>query len=149
MRSRAAPTSATLIDAASVTLDLAALVPFARWCPNAHHHARTFDTRFYVARAPADGSVASVDETENARLFWATAAEVLDRCGAGELRAIFPTRRTLERLSALGHLDAAIADAARRPPTVVTPWIDGDLLRIPDGLGYPVTAEPVATALRG
>jgi hypothetical protein len=46
-----------------------------------------------------------------------------------------------------------VADARAHPARPVTPWVerrdDGEHLCIPDDLGYPVTSEPVATALRG
>ncbi len=41
-----------LLDEVGGTLDLAALVPFARWLP-AHVHHTVFDTRFYLARGAA------------------------------------------------------------------------------------------------
>ena len=141
---------AALLDAQGVTLDLDALVPFARWCPQPGHHHRTFDTRFYLARANAD--VATVDATENVHLFWATAAEVLARADAGSVRIIFPTRRNLERLAALESFEAAVDHARATPLTTVTPWIehraDGDMLCIAPALGYAVTEEPLATAFR-
>ena len=57
------------------------LVPFARWCPT-FKEARNFDTRFYLARAPADARVATTN-AESVRAFWATAADVLARADAG------------------------------------------------------------------
>ena len=41
------------LAAAASGLDLDALTYFARWRP-AHAHDRIFDTRFYLARLPAD-----------------------------------------------------------------------------------------------
>ena len=140
-----------LLDASGLKLDLAALVPFARWCPNFGHQSRTFDTRFYLARAPSDAD-ASVDATENSSLFWASAPEVICRADEGDLRIIFPTRRNLERLGNLGNFDAAVAHADATPVTMITPWIetrgDGQVLCIPVGLGYPVTEERLDDALR-
>ena len=89
-----------LLAAEHLDLDLDALVPFARWRPN-FPEARVFDTRFYLARVAADAPAARVDETENVRVFWATAQRVLDLADAGEVSIIFPTRRNLERLAAL------------------------------------------------
>lgn len=137
---------------AGLALDPAPLVPFARWLP-AHAHMRIFDTRFYIARMPEGVSEPVVDDTENVRVFWATAQAVLDDADAGRARIIFPTRRNLERLARFASFDEAAADAARYPIRPVTPWEDqiGGVphLRIPDDLGYPVTAEPITSALRG
>ena len=136
---------------AGLTLD-PALVPFARWLP-AHAHMRIFDTRFYLARLPHGAPAPVADDTENVRVFWATAQSVLDDADAGRVRIIFPTRRNLERLACFASFDEAAADAARYPIRPVTPWtddIDGvPHLRIPDDLGYPVTFEPITSALRG
>ena len=143
---------AALLDAHRLSLDLDALVPFARWCPN-FKETRTFDTRFYLARVAADHAEASVDATENVHLFWATAADVLKRGDAGDLKIIFPTRRNLERLAQLADFDAAIAHADAHPVTKITPWVeerDGEQhLTIPAGIGYPVTSEPLRAVMRG
>ena len=70
----------------------------------------------------------------------------------GRARAIFPTRRNLERLAGFTSITEARADAALHPVTKVTPWIEergGEkLLCIPEGIGYPVTSEPLETARR-
>ncbi|SEQ86277.1 NUDIX hydrolase [Sphingobium sp. YR768] len=141
-----------LIDRHGVRLDLDALTPFARWHPAPFEQARRiYDTRFYIARAP-EGQMASVDSTENVRLFWSSAADTLARCAAGEGQVIFPTRRNLERL-ALGasHADL-MAQAMAYPVEKVRPWKeerDGEMhLCIPDHLGYPVTSEPLRQVRR-
>jgi len=140
-----------LLAAQGLSLDLAALVPFARWCPN-FSEARTFDTRFYLARAAHDHAEARVDATENVHLFWATAADALARSQRGEVRIIFPTRRNLERLAGLAGFAGAVADATSHPQPIITPWVEGEgdgrTLHIPSGLGYPVTSELLATAFR-
>ena len=128
------------------------LVPFARWCPN-HPHARIFDTMFYLAELPAEAPPASVDATENARLFWASATEALAMCDRGEAAAIFPTRRNLERLAQFGSFADAAAHASATPIVTVTPWVVGEgdarRLHIPEDAGYPVTSEALTTAMRG
>lgn len=135
-----------------IALDPAPLIPFARWLP-AHAHMRIFDTRFYLARLPWDAPDPVVDDTENVRVFWASAQTVLDDADAGRVRIIFPTRRNLERLARFESFDDAAADAARRPIRTVTPWAEDrggvSHLCIPDDLGYPVTSEPITSAMRG
>lgn len=133
-------------------LDLNSLVPFARWCPN-FRESRTFDTRFYLARAPSAGAAISVDPREHVRLLWTSAAAMLEAANAGDAHIIFPTRRNLERLSLFSGFDDAVAHAACHPVRTITPWIeprDGvPHLCIPEGMGYPVVAEPLDLARRG
>lgn len=137
---------------AGTALDLAALHPFARWLPD-HVGMRIFDTRFYLARLPADAPCATVDETENVRLLWSTAAQVLADADAGRARIIFPTRRNLERLARFASFEEAVADAQAHTIRTITPHVEErDGVRhlcIPGDLGYPVTSEEIATAMRG
>ncbi len=145
------PFARVLADAA-MRIDVEALDYFARWLP-AHAASRTFDTLFYLARLPDDVPAARVDATENVRLFWSSAADVLADADAGRVTIIFPTRRNLERLAQFATIDAAFADAARHPVRTITPWVESragvDHLCIPDDLGYPVTSEPLTDAVRG
>lgn len=135
-----------------VALDPEALIPFARWRP-AHAHARIFDTRFYLARLPEDAPDPVVDETENVRVFWATAQSVLDDADAGRVRIIFPTRRNLERLAQFASFEEARSHAAQYPIRTVSPWTeerDGEThLCIPNDLGYPVTSQLFTSVVRG
>ncbi|HAF42421.1 MAG TPA: NUDIX hydrolase [Sphingobium sp.] len=141
-----------LLDRHGLGIAFEALTPFARWHPAPFERAaRVFDTRFYLARAP-EGQMASVDSTENVRLLWSSAAEVLARCDAGEGRIIFPTRRNLERLAPFASHADLVAHAAAFPVEKVRPWKeerDGEAhLCIPDHLGYPVTSEPMRQVRR-
>lgn len=139
------------IGALSLELRLDALVPFSRWLPRNVSH-RVFDTHFYLARAP-EKCEPIVDGSENVRVFWMTAQGVLDAADAGRAHIIFPTRRNLERLALLGTWEAAVAHARAHPARMVTPWIEergGERhLCIPDDLGYPVTSQLLAEAMRG
>ena len=143
---------AQALGATDTRLNLDELVPFARWLPQ-HAHMRIFDTRFYLARLPADTPVATVDGTENVRLLWATAGQVLADADAGRATIIFPTRRNLERLAQFASFDEAAAHARAISIRTITPWTeqrDGhSYLCIPADLGYPVTAEPMREAQRG
>ncbi len=140
-----------LVDAAAFDLD--ALVPFARWRPPRDVGHRVFDTRFYLARLPDDAPAPEADGGESVRLFWASAREVLGEADAGRARIIFPTRRNLERLAQFDSHDAIVADARAHPVTAITPWVEArggaPHLCIPEGLGYPVTAQPSRSAERG
>lgn len=138
----------TLIDRDGIELDLDELIPFARWCPK-HREARVFDTRFYIARAPDDLPPPVVDDTENVRTFWASAHEVIDHAAADRVKVIFPTMRNLERLGLFESFEAALAHARATPVEIIAPFMeerDGvPHLCIPEGLGYPVTAESFGT----
>jgi 8-oxo-dGTP pyrophosphatase MutT (NUDIX family) len=142
---------AALLAEQGLALDLAALIPFARWCPN-FRETRRFDTLFFLAEAPADAPVPTVAEAEAVRAFWASAAEILAEVDAGHAHVIFPTRRNLERLAGYASIAEAYADAARHAVTRITPWVaevDGEPhVCIPEGIGYPVTSEPLETARR-
>jgi len=133
-----------------LTLDLAALTPFARWKPN-FRETRRFDTLFFLAET-TETSDLIVAEAEAVRAFWASAAESLAEIEAGRAHAIFPTRRNLERLARFASIDEAHADALRHPVTVITPWVEerggAPHVCIPEGLGYPVISEPLETARR-
>ncbi|MDX3900335.1 MAG: NUDIX domain-containing protein [Sphingobium sp.] len=142
----------TLLDAEGVALDLSVLLPFARWHPAAFERARrAYDTRFYLTRAPR-AQEALADANETVHLFWSGAAAALARCDAGEGKVIFPTRRNLERLAQYRSFEEAASHAAAIPATKITPWFEdreGERhLCIPDDLGYPVTSELLARAVR-
>lgn len=143
---------ADLLVAQGLALDLDALVPFARWMP-AFHQARIFDTLFLLAEAPPGDWHPTPQPGECEAVLWVSAAELLARIGRGEATAIFPTLRNLERLAQYASIAEARADAAAHPIETITPWVeevDGiRFVTIPDGLGYPVTREPLDTVRRG
>ncbi len=140
-----------MLRALALRLDPAVLTPFARWRPDLGEK-RNFDTMFFLAEAPT-GAVAEADGGESVHAVWMTADDALVEADAGRYRVIFPTRRNLERLARLGSLERARDHAGAHPVRPITPWIeqrDGQAwLCIPEGCGYPITAEPVETALRG
>lgn len=136
-----------------LTLDLDALVPFARWCPRGITSHRIFDTRFYLSDLGTGAVDLDVDATENTRLFWIGAQDALALADSGELSVIFPTRRNLERLALFASFAEAKAHAEAYPVRTIVPQVaecDGrEALTIPDDLGYPVTYEALDRALRG
>lgn len=141
-----------LLEARGLRLDLDALAPFARWKP-AFHQARIFDTIFFMAEAPQGDWRPHPQAGECEAVDWLSATDVLARVADGRASAIFPTVRNLERLAQFDSIAAARADAAAHPVETITPWIaehDGEPhLFIPEGLGYPVTREPLASVRRG
>jgi 8-oxo-dGTP pyrophosphatase MutT (NUDIX family) len=131
-------------------IDAQALTPFARWCPRL---ARAYDTRFYLADLGTGTVTLSPDAGESEQLLWLSPQEALTRADRGDLSVIFPTRRNLERLALFSGFAQARDHALATPLTTITPSVrdhDGaPWLTIPDGLGYPVLGEPLATAQRG
>jgi len=142
---------ATLLDEHRLSLDLDALTPFARWKP-AFKHARIFDTLFLLAEAGDGAWQPRHQPGECEAAFWISAIEALAMIERGEASAIFPTKRNLERIAQYGTIADARAAAAAYPIDCITPWIEemdgAPHVRIPEGLGYPVIAEPLATAFR-
>jgi 8-oxo-dGTP pyrophosphatase MutT (NUDIX family) len=143
---------AALLAADRLSLDLRALIPFARWVP-AHEVSRRFDTLFFVARAPDGDLTPHVGSSECQSATWLSASAALEQSERGEAKLIYPTLKNLERLAQFDSFDAIVADARRHPilPVVATlEWRDGEeIVRIPDGLGYPVTADPLLGVSRG
>lgn len=131
-------------------LDLAALAPFARWCPR---WDGAFDTRFFLFDLGTGAVEITVDATENTRLFWTSAARALEMADSGEISVIFPTRRNLERLAQFASFAETRAHAEATPIETISPQRQergGEMyLTIPEGLGYPVTSQAMATVKRG
>lgn len=140
-----------LIEAHGLRIDLDSLTPFARWMP-AFKQPRKFDTMFFLAPAPMGDWPPRPQEGECVAAEWASPAELVRRIDHGEASAIFPTKRNLERLAQHATIEAALYDARNHPLDTIIPWvedIDGEPhVRIPEGRGYPVIAEPLATAFR-
>jgi 8-oxo-dGTP pyrophosphatase MutT (NUDIX family) len=132
------------------TLGLETLTPFARWCPQ---WDGAFDTRFFLADLGTGAVEIAVDATENTRLFWTSAKRALEMADSGEISVIFPTRRNLERLAQFATFAETRAHAEATPIATISPRHedrDGErYLAIPEGLGYPVTSQAMATVKRG
>lgn len=132
--------------------DFEALVPFARWCPPPGATPRRYDTRFYIAVATDHDHVVEADGNETASLGWHSADEILGRANEGRATVVFPSRRNLERLAQFGSAADLLDHARDHPVRMISPWIEmrdgADHLCIPEGLGYPVTSEPLTSARR-
>lgn len=80
---------------------------------------KRFDARFYVARMPA-GQIPEADEGEQFEPVWVTPADALARHDAGQFSMIFPTIRTLRRLSRLSSIDELIGLCRTEKPLFVS-----------------------------
>ena len=141
---------AALLEAGGHHLDLGQLVPFARWLPPMFA-PRRFDTRFYVARRESD-AVAVHDEDEAAHHLWLTAAQALEEGEQGRHVVIFPTMANLARLAVYPSFAQVLEHLAHTPVRLVVILQQEEngvqVLRIPEGFGYPVFMREVQEAER-
>ena len=132
-------------------LDLDAVTPFARWMP-AFKQPRRFDTLFFLAPALPGEWLPRPQPGECEAAEWASAANLLARIEQAQASAIFPTKRNLERIARFMSFDEAIDDARAHSMETIVPWVEqrggADFICIPEHRGYPVTSEPVSSALR-
>lgn len=93
---------------------------------------KRFDTRFFVARMPQHQRPVA-DEGEQFEPVWVNPAAGLARHERGEFNIIFPTIRTLRRLSAFGSTDEVLAHARGQERIVIScpraGWVGGRLER--------------------
>jgi len=111
---------ATLV-ARHLHLNVAALVPFARWVTPAAERRR-FDARFFMMRAP-EGQHGAHDTTETSQCVWARPADLLTRWSDGDIQLAPPTHHTLWTLAGAASVDDALAAAARRPLNTINPLL--------------------------
>jgi 8-oxo-dGTP pyrophosphatase MutT (NUDIX family) len=133
-----------LLASLDATLRLDLLVPHARWITPAVE-PRRYDTRFFLALAPAD-QVASHDRHEITDAEWLGPADALARERAGDITLPPPTMRTLELLGRFDRAAELLADAATRRPPLVRPVFhalpEGLILALPGDALHP-EPEPV------
>lgn len=86
----------------------------ARWIAD-RNNPRRFDTAFFAARMPADQEPVA-DDTEQFEPVWVRPAAAIERHKAGRFLMLFPTIRTLERLSAYPDVDAVLTACAGEDP---------------------------------
>ena len=100
-------TMEAFVRESELVLSFDALVPLSRWVTPVGMPKR-FDTRFFVARAPAAQEV-TVDGTETVEHRWMRPADALLRNSG--MKLLTPTRKTLEWLGSCVDVDAALAFA--------------------------------------
>ena len=117
-------------------LDLAGLVPLARWVTPTVE-ARRFDTRFFVARAP-HGQSGAHDNNETMASFWAAPAHVLERFARSEIQLAPPTHRTLAQLAWCKNVEAAFAIARAASLEPICP----ELVEVGDTMALTLPGDP-------
>ncbi len=124
---------------------------FARWRPPAGVGHRRYDTWFFAARTP-EAQIAEADGGEATHVVWAPPSVMLADRDAGKRKMIFPTSRNVELLNVSASSDDVFRFAKERTIRLVEPRVverDGArFLTIPDDMGYPVTEEPLESAMR-
>lgn len=103
-------------------LSCADLRPWTRWITPRMPSMMTkrFDTRFFLARAPA-AQIAVHDNHETTESLWTTPRNALLRYWAGELLLAPPQIMSLSHLCLYANVEHALADAASRRPPVIQP----------------------------
>jgi recombination protein RecT len=113
-----------MLDELDARVDAGALHYFSRWI-TPPSETRRFDTRFFVARAPA-GQAARADARETHDGVWITAADALARSSSGTFALIYPTIKHLERVAGFETLDALLDYAACKPIHPIEPSAEDD-----------------------
>jgi len=113
----------------------------AHWITPKGEGARRFDTRFYLAPAPA-GQHSVHDDNETIASMWVAPQDALDRARAGELMMMPPTVANLEFLVGFASVEEAMATARQLPaPPCILPkivFVDGKIagIKLPGEPGY-------------
>jgi 8-oxo-dGTP pyrophosphatase MutT (NUDIX family) len=113
-----------LAEEASITIDPRELVAYSRWITPKVVPIR-FDTRFYLALAPAHSPPAP-DGSETVDAGWFGPQDALDRHHADELPLVFPTIKHLESLTGFANAAEALEVARRREVKTVEPEVVGE-----------------------
>lgn len=136
------------VRAHGLMLDLAGLVPFARWV-TPDFMPKRFDTVFFLASAPPD-QLAAIDGWEIVDTEWLAPADALRLAAEGTRTIIFPTRMNLQLLAEVPTVQAAMEAARARPVVTVQPRVverEGKkFLTLPPDAGYGAVAEPIPPA---
>lgn len=137
---REGKTFGTVLVDMQLRLQTTSLAPWSRWITPVSPSVmnKRFDTRFFVAAAPA-GQVAAHDNIEATESVWLTPRAALEQHRDALIEMAPPQIMTLAHLSRFGSVAAAMADArSRQPPTIQPHPIDIDGTRV---ICYPGDAE--------
>ncbi len=140
----------SFIETAGLTLATDLLVPFAHWITPSDRPKR-FDTRFFLARAPAD-QVARHDGREATTVHWLTVEGAIAAARRDEIKLVLPTRLNLLKLGRSKTVAEALAAARRSEVVTVQPEIvetaGGSVFQIPAAADYGVTEVLVSRYMR-
>ncbi|HQD14808.1 MAG TPA: NUDIX hydrolase [Ottowia sp.] len=121
-RLRAGEAFVPTLTALGLPLQTARLVPWSRWItPRVPSVTRSrFDTRFFLAEAPA-GQDARHDDHEATETLWVLPADGLRQYWEGTIDLAPPQIMSLSQLAHFGSVAALMAVARRRRPPLVEP----------------------------
>lgn len=113
---------AEVLPALGLPIATACVLPWSRWItprvPSVTN--KRFDTRFFVAIAPADQQVQHCAH-EATEAVWLSPRQGLERYWAGEIDLAPPQIMSLCQLSALGDVAQVLHAARSRPPALIEP----------------------------
>jgi 8-oxo-dGTP pyrophosphatase MutT (NUDIX family) len=135
-RDAAAAAARETFEEVGVTIDPAALHPFARWI-TPELEVRRFDTHFFLCAMP-DGQAAIPDDDETMAVEWVSPLAAIERAEAGERSILFPTLMNLRRLAESPDVASALAAADERAIVPVLPVLQ------PHPEGFQITIDPAA-----
>ncbi len=111
-----------LLQEFELKLAISRLTPWSRWVtpriPSTH--SKRFDTRFFVARAPAD-QIARHDQRETTEGVWQRPRDALERYWAREIDLVAPQIMSLAHFTRFASVNDILAEARRRPPPTIQP----------------------------
>jgi 8-oxo-dGTP pyrophosphatase MutT (NUDIX family) len=113
-----------LAEEAGIEVPADGLVAYSRWITPRVVPIR-FDTRFYLALAPAH-SPPRPDGSETVDAGWFAPHHALERHHGGELPLVFPTIKHLESLVDFANATEALEAAKRREVKPVEPRVEGE-----------------------
>ncbi len=124
---------------AELALEVDQLHYFSRWVTHAGS-PRRYDTRFFIARMP-QGQVAQHDGGELVDHRWLKPAEALRLNSQGKLNLMFPTQKTIEKLTEFREVEEALNYTRNAVPvTPMTPRLTvgagGKKLLLPGDFAY-------------
>jgi len=102
-----------LLEAEDLYLPAGELAFIGHWI-TAPGRARRFDTRFFLAAAPA-GQQGSHDANETVHDVWIRPQEALERAARGEIELVFATRQTLSEFARFASVEEAVHHARSLP----------------------------------
>jgi 8-oxo-dGTP pyrophosphatase MutT (NUDIX family) len=142
---------AELAAAEGLTLACDVLLPYAHWITPTFVPKR-FDTRFFVAAAPAD-QLALHDGHESVDSVWIHPSQAIAEADDGRRTMLFPTKLNLMKLAELPTVADVLGYYARHEPAPVLPVIETRegrrFLTIGKESGYAIYEREMDATFRG
>jgi 8-oxo-dGTP pyrophosphatase MutT (NUDIX family) len=132
---------AEIAKAENLEYDCDLMIPFAHWV-TPEGRPRRFDTRFFLAPAPAD-QVAAHDDVELVQSIWTGPLQIVEEADHGLWTMVFVTRANLMKLAEAKTIPEAFERARKSRVVMISPQVErvegGSIFRIPADAGYAVT----------